>query len=757
MDEKPSSDIRRRPGGWIRRTRRWLGLRSKVLARRRSLIGEILALQLVLAAPVGAVALAGLWWTSTWVIEDNMRAWGEQWLDNLDELAVPFYLSDDNDKYERIESYLDKFAEIAFVRYYSKAGAPIFTENRNGADRPIEPLEAATLERIASRRGADQRYLVDTPSREIPIVRVSKPIWAHSVAADGLLGFDPQANVVEEETVGYVELGLNFSSHRAYFVRTMLMAMLIGVGVVIAMTAASWLVYRRALRPLSELQAPLRKLAGGADFSLTKSAHREIVAIANALNATTSALAQRDKKLSELANHDELTGLPNRKRIVELLEMDGQLASEFGYTSALLFVDRDQFRYVNDSVGHSGGDAFLRLAADRLVGGVRSEDIVARFGGDQFLVLLRCVDEREAVSVSGALVRRIQDEPFAVAGRSLTIRCSIGLTMIRGARVKPAKLLSWADMACHYAKANGRNRFHLFDKASRKEVSEMAAGADWAQRIQTALKRDAFVLHYQPIVDLRTRETAYYEVLVRMLGDDGGLVPPSAFLPAASRFGLMSEIDRWVIRQALQSLAKLRAVHRNVRFTINASGSTFERADFFDFILEHLRVNDLPLDAIVIEITEQVAVRNLRSAAARMADLVKRGCRFAIDDFGSGYCSYGYLKELPVAFVKIDGSFIDNLAEDVVDRKIVSAIKQVAEAADCETIAEHVTSNETLLLLEKLGVAYGQGYFLGKPSAEIEDAAPPASALLGERRGPQAEPRRGKARRNHGLVAPARS
>jgi len=519
------------------------------------------------------------------------------------------------------------------------------------------------------------------------------------------------------------------------------------------LTAASWLVYT-SLRSRSGLRAALKELARRA--GLTKSAHPEMVAVVNALNTTAYVLAERDKKLIELANYDELTALVNRKRIIELLETEMQLAAECGYRNALLFIDLDQFRYINDSVGHSGGDALLRCAAERLVAAVRPGDVVARFGGDQFIVHLHCVNKREAASVSAALVRLIQDVPFAVAGRSLTIRCSIGLTMIRGTRVKPATLLSQADKACHYAKINGRNRFHFYDKASREDLSAWVADSGWAQRIQAALKRDAFVLHYQPIVDLRTRETAYYEVLVRMLDDDESLVPPSAFLPAASRFGLMTEIDRWVFRQALQSLAKLRAVHGDVRFTINASGSTFEKEDFFDFILEHLRANDLPLDAIVIEITEQVAVRNLDSAATRMADLVKRGIRFAIDDFGSGYCSYGYLKHLPVAFVKIDGSFIDNLTDDPMDQKIVSAIKQVAEAAHCETIAEHVTSNETLLLLNELGVGYAQGYFLGKPSAKIEDAPPAVSLRPRETRGPLAAPARDRPRRNLGGLAAVR-
>ncbi len=288
--------------------------------------------------------------------------------------------------------------------------------------------------------------------------------------------------------------------------------------------------------------------------------------------------------------------------------------------------------------------------------------------------------------------------------------------MVRGTRVEPAKLVSRAVRACYQAKLNGRNQFCFYNFAS-KETVEMTADAGWSQKIQKALKEDAFVLHYQPIVNLRTRETVYYEVLLRMLVDDDELAFPATFLPTAARLGLMVDIDRWVIRQSLRSLAALRFARGDVRFTLNVSGSTFDRPDFFSYLETESRATGVPLDAIVIEITEQTAMRDLPGAALRMAELVGRGCRFAIDDFGSGYCSYSYLKNLPLAFVKIDGSFIANLAEDGVDQKIVAAITEVAAATGCETIAEHVKDYETLRLLEGLGVTYGQGYFLGKPAA----------------------------------------
>jgi EAL domain-containing protein (putative c-di-GMP-specific phosphodiesterase class I) len=298
--------------------------------------------------------------------------------------------------------------------------------------------------------------------------------------------------------------------------------------------------------------------------------------------------------------------------------------------------------------------------------------------------------------------------------------------MIRGDRFTPAELLAQADMACHHAKARGRNQFQFY-KASSAEMSAMVADAGWSQKIQRALKEDSFVLHYQPIIDIKTGKPAYFEVLLRMRGEHRKLIAPSAFLPAATRFGLMAEIDQWVIRNALRKLADFRSKLGDIRFTVNISGSIFETTDLFEFIDENLRENGIPQDAIVLEITEQVAVSNISNAAKQIAYLGERGCKFAIDDFGAGYSSYRYLKTLPVDFVKIDGAFVDSLTEDFVDQRIISSICEIAQATHSKTIAEHVKDYETYALLRELGVDYAQGFYLGKPAANLKSASMPIS------------------------------
>jgi diguanylate cyclase (GGDEF)-like protein len=707
--------------------RAWTSFSASVLevARRRSLIGEILALQLIFAAVVGTLALAGLWWASSWMLDDNMRKWGEQWLENLDELGMPLYVSDDAQRYTHIENYVRKVEEIFFVRYYSVSGEPIFTDFPRGVDLGIPPLEPATLAEVASRPADQQRYSVDAVFQEIALVRISKPIWTRSLLADGLLGVDLDATPVDETLVGFIELGLDYTNYESQLKRTLITAMVIGGAVLVLLTATSWFIYRRALLPLSQLQQPLKMLARGrTNFSVETSGHREIVAIADALNTTVTALNERDTKLRQLANHDTLTGLINRHRFSELLDAEIEATADQKRASALLFIDLDQFKYMNDSFGHAAGDRLLKLVAERLIASVRGGDVVARFGGDEFAVLLMEVSRKEAEAICAGLVKRMQDERFVEGTEAFEIRCSIGVTMIRGARVSAEDLLAQADMACHHAKAKGRNQF-CFYKASNKEMNELAADGGWSQQIRRALKEDGFLLQYQPIVDIKTRETVCYEVLLRMLVDKQRLVMPSTFLPAAVRFGLMLEVDQWVVRHSLRCLAEFRATQRDIRLALNVSGTSIERPEFFTYLEEQIAANRIPHDALVLEITEQAAVRNMPAAARQIAELVARGCKFAIDDFGAGYSSYSYLKTLPVALVKIDGSFVTNLVEDAVDQRIVSAISQIAKAARTKTIAEHVNDYETFVLLGELGVDYAQGNLLGKPSAKLKPISLP--------------------------------
>ncbi len=713
---------------WIRKAGANAWKRIRRLWPGRSLIGEILVLQLCFALFIGALAIVGLWWTSTWAIEDNLKKWGERWISELDDLGVPLYTTQDEDKYLRVEHYINSFPEISFVRYYSPDGEIIFEDFPLQENGQISTLEPDYLAGLATESASEKSFLLESTLNDSSLVRMSKPIWTESFLDDGLLGLDLIGEQdVRADLVGFVELGLNFSAYQAQLSRNIVIGSLLGIVFLIVLTGVSGIFFRRALKPLSQLQHPLKQLAKGkTDFSVETSGHREIVAIADALNTTVSSLNERDKKLWQLANHDSLTGLMNRHQFSEMLIDEIEKVSRNNFKSALLFVDLDQFKYVNDTLGHAAGDRLLKQAAEHLKNGIRKKDIVSRFGGDEFTILLSDVKQKDVKAVCASLVQDMRDYHFHEDGHTFNIPCSIGVAMFGSNNISPAELLAQADMACHEAKTRGRNRFEFY-KASGAEMKQMTADIGWSQQIQKALKEDLFVIHYQPIVDVRTGRPTHYEVLLRMRTGQKRLVPPAAFLPAASRFGLMTEVDQWVIRNAMQALAKFRAADENLTFTLNISGNIFEDADLYGCIEENLKANHLPPESIVLEITEQVAVRNIATAADQISAISKLGCKFAIDDFGAGYSSYTYLKSLPVHYIKIDGSFIKNLAADLVDKTIVKSISQIAQATNKQTIAEHVADSGTFKVLHELEVDFAQGYYVGRPAARPSRRSIPVS------------------------------
>lgn len=695
---------------WCRLRKAWPG---------RSLIGEILAFQLCFALFVGSLAIVGLWWTSTWAIEDNLKKWGERWISELDDIGVPLYSTWDEDKYLRVENYINSFPEISFVRYYSPAGEVIFEDFPLQETSWVPALEPEYLASLATDTTSDRSHLLDSALNATSLVRLSKSIWTESLSGDGLLGLDlSNEQNVQAELVGFVELGLNFTAYRAQLSRNIVIGSMLGIAFLMALTFVSGVFFRRALKPLSQLQKPLRDLAKGkTDFSVKTSGHKEIVAIADALNTTVSSLNERDKKLWQLANNDSLTGLMNRHQFSEALIQEIENVRRSDFKSALLFVDLDQFKYVNDTLGHAAGDRLLQQAAKQLKNGIRKGDIISRFGGDEFTILLSDVKQADVKAICTGLVQDMRDYHFHEDGHTFNIPCSIGVAMIRSANITPVELLARADMACHEAKSRGRNRFEIY-KTSGEEMKQMTADISWSQQIQKALKEDLFVLHYQPIVRICNGQPTHYEALLRMRTGQKRLVPPAAFLPAASRFGLMTDVDQWVIRNAMQALAKFRVDDQGLALTLNISGNIFEDADLYGCIEDSLKTYGLPPESIVLEITEQVAVRNIMAAAGQISEISKLGCKFAIDDFGAGYSSYTYLKSLPVDYIKIDGSFIKNLASDLVDKTIVSSISQIAQATNKKTIAEHVADAETFNMLFELGVDFAQGYYTGRPAAK---------------------------------------
>lgn len=435
------------------------------------------------------------------------------------------------------------------------------------------------------------------------------------------------------------------------------------------------------------------------------------------------------RQLSYQAAHDATTGLINRR------EFENQLVAALhrsqenpDHLNALLYLDLDQFKVVNDTFGHTAGDELLCKMTAIIQGNVRSTDVVARLGGDEFGILLERCDQTRAMEVAEALRLAVEEFKFEWQDAFTNVRCSIGVVMISHDSPSVASLMSYADVACYSAKDMGRNQVHLYQDS---DASTRHEEMKWVSRITSAVDEDRLELYYQPIIGIGDTGAAvapargHYELLLRMRDRDGSIVQPDQFIPAAERYNVMSLLDRWVVSEALSTLADRTEQGQPARYTlaINLSGTSLSEDRFLEFVIAELEKHSLPEGAICFEITETAAISNLSRVIHFMQALKKLGCKFSLDDFGSGLSSFTYLKNLPVDYLKIDGQFISNVVDDSVDESMVCAISQVGHAMGIETIAERVESLEVLEKLGELGVAYAQGYFIARPES-VESFTP---------------------------------
>jgi len=431
------------------------------------------------------------------------------------------------------------------------------------------------------------------------------------------------------------------------------------------------------------------------------------------------------RQLSYQASHDTLTGLINRREFENhLIGALEKTRDNTENTHALLYLDLDQFKVVNDTFGHSAGDALLRLLTEQIQAKIRSSDVLARLGGDEFGILLENCDEKGAIEVAEDIRGSIEGFRFEWKNSFTTIRCSIGIVVITSENADVAEVMSSADVACYSAKDMGRNQVHLYeDSDAGMRHEEMK----WVSRITSAVDENRFELFFQPIVGIgkdNGNSRGHYEILLRMRDENGELVGPNQFIPAAERYNLMPTLDRWVVHEALSKLAD-RSENGEARYTlaINLSGTSLSEDRFLDFVIDELKKQNLPDGAVCFEITETAAISNLSRVVHFMQTLKKLGCKFSLDDFGSGLSSFTYLKNLPVDYLKIDGQFIRNVVDDNVDESMVKAISDVGHAMGIETIAERVETKQVLEKLGSLGIEFAQGYYIARP-ASVESFRP---------------------------------
>jgi len=415
--------------------------------------------------------------------------------------------------------------------------------------------------------------------------------------------------------------------------------------------------------------------------------------------------------LQHLAEHDSLTSLFNRQYFNVTLEREFERAKRHEDSlCACIYIDLDNFKYINDTLGHLQGDRLLVGIANTLAARTRKSDILARLGGDEFALILVDVEKDQVKKVADNYRTAIAGYNFAVAGKHIDTGCSIGVAMYEPGIESKDAFLARADVACHMAKRGGRNRVHVFETKDKDRIDTFYNEMGWTRRIRHALENNGFVFSCQPILNVSDSSLFSHELLLRMLDTDTGeYILPSGFFDSAERFGLMPEIDRWVVEHAFEWL-NMQPIQEGLCYFINLSGKSIGDPQVLDVIRASLSTLKVEAKSVVFEITEDVAIADLEKARNFLLELRSMGFKTALDDFGVGYSSFSYLRELDVDYVKIDGSFIGSMHEDELNYALVKAINDVCHILGKQTIAEYVQNEETMVMLKEIGVNYAQGY-----------------------------------------------
>lgn len=432
-------------------------------------------------------------------------------------------------------------------------------------------------------------------------------------------------------------------------------------------------------------------------------------------------ITERKRVVEEIAHqatHDELTDLVNRREFERRATALVSGAAAPGKGSALLYIDLDQFKVVNDSCGHSAGDRLLKDIGRLLRESVRTTDTIARLGGDEFAILLQNCPPAVAERIAQRIVHQVADYHFHWSDKSFHVGASIGLVIVDEGIRDFSSLMTAADTACYTAKEKGRHRVQLY-RSDDADMIRQQDQLDWVSRINHALDNDRFVLYYQRLFPINPDQglRPHCEILVRMLDSQQQLVPPNAFIPAAERFGLMPAIDRWVIRHVFQTLAQRTQSRRNEQEVvgINISGTSLSENGFADWVRDQFEIHDVNPGSICFEITETAAISDMDRALEFIHAMHGLGCTIALDDFGSGMSSFNYLKQLGADYLKIDGAFIKDMADNEVDSAMAEAINRVGQVMGIRTVAEYVENDRILARLRKLGVDYAQGFGVHRP------------------------------------------
>ncbi|PVZ70454.1 bifunctional diguanylate cyclase/phosphodiesterase [Pelagibaculum spongiae] len=417
---------------------------------------------------------------------------------------------------------------------------------------------------------------------------------------------------------------------------------------------------------------------------------------------------QAREEIAWLASHDSLTGLMNRRRFEEELERCLAIALRYNHIGALLVFDLDQFKEINDSCGHHTGDLLLRQVADLLKSKSKKSDLIARLGGDEFALVIQETTIAAAGQTAEEILKGIEQ---IEAGPQLRVSCSLGVVMFPQHGETVQDLMSHADIAMYQAKHNGRGRWHLFDhrEQGREQIQQRMF---WKEKLHNAMEQNRIMLYFQPILPLASHLPLHYEALMRVKDENGQILPPGPLIIAAEQSGLISKLDHYMLKLALDWLGKY---DEPKRLALNLSAHSIQDPELLPLLKKEMARLSINPSRLIFELTETAAVANIESAREMMEAINALGCQFALDDFGVGFSSFYYFKQLPLDYVKIDGAFIRQLTSSREDQALVRALVEVARGFGKKTVAEYVEDKATLELLRQIGVDYVQGYYIGRP------------------------------------------
>jgi diguanylate cyclase (GGDEF)-like protein len=539
----------------------------------------------------------------------------------------------------------------------------------------------------------------------------------------------------------YIDLG----KHTANELKRNLLTKIVLIGIIglLLSLLLAWWIGRNITKPIQEIAYAVNKVGEGSfSQTITENSSGELKTLQRGFNSMATSLKQAYDSMQDKVNdatkmlryqtqHDDLTGLINRREFEARLERSLKSVHDNNAQHVFCYLDLDQFKLVNDTCGHAAGDELLKQISLLLANRMRDRDTLARLGGDEFGLLLENCSLSDASQITNALLKLVRDYRFMFDDKIFNVGVSIGLVVINSSFESVSDVIHAADMACYSAKKAGRNQSFLFN-AGDVEVKQRRSGVEAIADLTDEIDDRQFVLFCQPILPLSTVAPftsslpfaphvpmqQHYEILIRKIGADGKMLLPTTFISSAERYHLMPNIDRWVIKQTFSTYRQLLNKSQdkcNYAFSINLSGTSLGDKSLLGYIREQFAIYAIPPETICFEITETAAIVNLKNTIHLFTALRKMGCKFALDDFGSGMSSFMYLKNFEVDFLKIDGSFVREMDLNKIDHAMVRSIHSIAEAMNIKTVAEFVENDAILQELKNIGVHYGQGMYLGAP------------------------------------------